>query len=52
MKISLFELMLKNEARKSMDLTIPIWYKYHFKEVVEMVKGCEEKYTRTKKLFE
>ncbi len=52
MKMSSFEFMLKNEARKLMDLAIPLWHKDHFKEVVEMVKGREEKYTQTNKLFE
>ncbi len=35
-----------------MDLAIPIWQIYHSKEIVEMVKGCEEKYTQAKKLLE
>ncbi len=34
-----------------MDLTIPMGCKYHSKEVVKMVKGCEEKYAQTKKLL-
>jgi len=37
---------------KSMDLTIPMGRKDHFKEVMEMVKGHEKKYTRAKKLLE
>jgi len=51
MKMFSFELMLKNEMRKSMELAIPMWHKYHFKEGVEMVKGSEEKYTWTKEVF-
>ncbi len=35
-----------------MDLTIPMGLKDHSKEVVEMVKGHEEKYTQAKKLLE
>jgi hypothetical protein len=45
MKMSSFELALGKEAKKSMDLTIPMGQKDHSKEVVEMVKGHEEKYT-------
>jgi hypothetical protein len=43
---------LGKEAMKSMDFTIPMGQKDHSKEVVEMVKGHEEKYARTKKLLE
>jgi hypothetical protein len=35
-----------------MDLTIPIGWRYHSKEIVEMFKGREEKYAQTKKLLE
>ncbi len=35
-----------------MDLTIPMGSIYHSKEIVEMVKGCEEKYPQAKKLLE
>jgi hypothetical protein len=47
-----FKLTLRKEARKSMDLAIPMGRKYHSKEVGEMVKGHEEKYTEAKKLLE
>jgi hypothetical protein len=47
-----FELMLRKEAKKLMDLAIPMGCKFHSKEVVEMVKGHEEKYARTKKFLE
>jgi hypothetical protein len=36
---------LGKEVKKLMDLTIPMGWKDHSKEVVEMVKGHEEKYT-------
>jgi hypothetical protein len=52
LKMSSFELTLGKEAKKSMDLTIPIGRKNHSKEVVEMVEGCEKKYARAKKLLE
>jgi hypothetical protein len=35
-----------------MDLIIPMGWKDHSKEVVEMVKGHENKYTQSKKLLE
>jgi len=35
-----------------MDLAIPMGWKDHSKEVVEMVKRCEESYTQAKKLLE
>jgi hypothetical protein len=35
-----------------MDLGIPTWWKNHSKEVVEMVKGQEKKYTQAKKLLQ
>jgi exonuclease VII small subunit len=35
-----------------MDLAIPMGWTNHSKEVVEMVKGCEELYAQTKKLLE
>jgi hypothetical protein len=47
-----FKLTLGKEARKSMDLSIPIGRKYHSKEVVEMVKGHKERYAQAKKLLE
>ncbi len=34
-----------------MDLTIPMGWKDHSKEAMEMVKGHEEKYTQAKKLL-
>jgi hypothetical protein len=45
-KMSSFELVLGKEARKPMDLAIPMGDKYHSKEVVKMVKGHEEKYPK------
>ncbi len=50
-KMSLFELTLGKEAKKPMDLTIPMGWKDHSKETVEMVKGHEEKYMQAKKLL-
>ncbi len=47
-KMSSFELALGKEARKPMDLAIPMRCKYHSKEVVKMVKGCEVKYPEPK----
>jgi hypothetical protein len=38
-KMSLFELALRKEAKKFMDLAIPIRQRDHSKEVVEMVQG-------------
>jgi hypothetical protein len=35
-----------------MDLTIPMGWKDHSKEAMEMVKGQEEKYTQAKKLLQ
>jgi AAA15 family ATPase/GTPase len=52
MKMFPFELMLGKEEKKTMDLTISMGCKDHSKEVVEMVKGREEKYARAKKLLE
>jgi hypothetical protein len=52
MKMSLFELVLGKEAKKLMDLAIPMGRRDHFKEAMEMVKGREKKYVRTKKLLE
>jgi hypothetical protein len=40
------------EIRKLMDLTIPMGQRDHSKEVVEMVKGREEKYAQANKLLE
>jgi hypothetical protein len=51
-KMFLFELALGEKAKKLMDLTIPMWLRDHSKEVVEMVKGQEEKYIWTKKLLQ
>jgi hypothetical protein len=50
--MSLFELAFGKEAKKPMDLTIPMGRKDHSKEVVEMVKGHEKLYTLAKKLLE
>jgi hypothetical protein len=52
MKMLSFELLLGKEGKKPMDLAIPMGQKDHSKEVVEMVKGCEELYARTKKLLD
>jgi hypothetical protein len=43
---------LGKEAKKPMDLTIPMGWKDHSKEAVEMVKGHEKKYTQAKKVLE
>ncbi len=50
--MSLSELTLGKEAKKLMDLTIPMGCKDHSKEVVKMVKEREEKYAQTNKLLE
>jgi hypothetical protein len=42
-KMSLFELTLGKDAKKPMDLTIPMGWKNPSKEAMEMVKGHEEK---------
>jgi 6-phosphogluconolactonase/glucosamine-6-phosphate isomerase/deaminase len=47
-----FELALGKEARKLMDLIIPMGSICHSKEVVEMVKGCEKKNIQAKELLE
>ncbi len=52
MKMSMFEPTLGKEAKKPVDLAIPMGKRDHSKEVVEMVKGLEELYARTKKLLE
>jgi hypothetical protein len=52
MKMSMFELALGKEAKKPMDLAIPMGKRDHSKKVVEMVKGLEELYAGTKKLLE
>ncbi len=44
--------MLKKEARKPMDLAIPMGRKKPSKESIGMVKGHEESYTQAKKLLE
>jgi hypothetical protein len=51
MKMFSFELALGKEAMKLMDLAIPMRRRDHFKKTMEMVKGHEEKYVRTKKLW-
>jgi hypothetical protein len=38
------ELVSGKEVRKPMDLAIPMGQRDHSKEIVEMVKGCEELY--------
>jgi hypothetical protein len=43
-KMSSFKLTLGKEAMKSINLAIPMGRKDCSKEVVEMVKGHEEKY--------
>ncbi len=35
-----------------MDLAIPMGRRYHSKEIVEMVNGCENKYAQANKLLE
>jgi uridine kinase len=50
--MSSFELALRKEANKLMDLTIFVGCRDHSKEVVEMVKGCVKKYAQAKKLLE
>jgi len=47
-----FKLELGKETKKLMDLTIPMGSIYHSKEIMEMVKRCEEKYAQAKKLLE
>jgi hypothetical protein len=42
-KMPLFKLALGKEAKRSMDLTIPMGQRDHSKEVVEMVKGHKKK---------
>ncbi len=49
--MSLFELALRKEAKKFMDLAIPIRQRDHSKEVVEMVQGRGKLYAWTKKLL-
>jgi hypothetical protein len=43
-KMSSFELVLRKEAKKPMDLTIPMGQRDHSKKYVEMVKGREKLY--------
>jgi hypothetical protein len=45
----LFELMLGKQTRRLMDLAISMGQRNHFKELVEMIMGCEEKYARANK---
>jgi hypothetical protein len=49
-KMSPFKLALGKEARKLMDLVIPMGWRDHSKETMEMVKGHEKKYAQAKKL--
>ncbi len=51
-KMSLLERALGKEARKLINLAIPMRHTNHSKEAVKMVKGCGEKYTQMKKLLE
>jgi len=44
MKMFPSKLTLGKEARKLMDLTIPMGCRDHSNEAVKMVKGLEEKY--------
>jgi len=46
------ELMLGKEARKLMDLTIPMGCKEHFYEAMKMIKRLEKINAQTKKLLE
>ncbi len=48
-KMSPFELTLGKEAKKQMDLAIPMGQRDHFKEAMEMVKGHEELCDQAKK---
>jgi hypothetical protein len=50
-KMSLFELALGKEAKKPMDLAIPMGLKDHSKKTVKMVKGCEKLYAQANKLL-
>ncbi len=50
--MSPFELALGKEARKPMDLSIPMGHNDHSNEVMEMVKRHEKKYAQAKKLLE
>ncbi len=43
-----FELAFWKEAKKTMDMAISMGRRDHFKEVEEMVRGCEN-YTQAKK---
>jgi hypothetical protein len=43
---------LGKEAKKPMDLAIPMGERAHSKEVVEMVKRLKELYAQAKKLLE
>jgi len=52
MTMSMFEPTLGKEAKKPMDLAIPMGKRDHSKEVVEMVKRLEELYAQAKKLLE
>jgi hypothetical protein len=51
-KMFMFELVLGKEAKKPVNLAIPMGRRDHSKWVVKMVKRWEEKYTRTNKLLE
>jgi hypothetical protein len=51
-KMFSFKLTLGKKAKKLMDLTIPMGQKDHSKEVVEMVKGQDEKCTQANQLLQ
>ncbi len=46
------ELVLRKEAKKPMDLAIPMGQREPSKESIGMVEGHEELYTQAKKLLE
>jgi hypothetical protein len=48
----MFKLLLGKEIRKLMNLVIPMGHRNHYKEGVEVVKGCGEKYAQATKLLE
>jgi uncharacterized protein YecT (DUF1311 family) len=52
MKMFSSELTLGKEAKKLMDLAIPMGCRNHSNEAMKMVKGLEEKYAQAKKLLE
>lgn len=49
--MSLFKLTLKKEAKKPMDLAIPMGQRDYSKEDAKMVQRCEELYARIKNVL-